>query len=357
MAPKSTAPRTAAKKTKQASAPAGLQLSAAQWQAYSAAYSAAASAGFRRLAIQNGAAQLRQNRLKAAATLQKITAVSHQKARTAAIAAFAVSQTYRQSLLAHQNVALQQRIFADYERHILLAGRLQFVYKGEKVYAHTAVMRTLTSAQALTAEQALFNNAAKTAKTAIRSATPRGKTSPRNSAQVAAIQANAKTAALAAARATPKGRTAPRPAKLGPLCNPRSVGLFGNPKGYDCVAAAIATHLSFTTGYDLSDTEYEYLVLTLGPAPAIEDALRTVHELPPPWAEEAPRLVHYEPVVPAHGTRLVAGFATEKGPHAALLMSDLLIASWGELLPLEAVMLPGTGIEEAWNLVWKRGRS
>lgn len=353
MAPKSTvtAKTAAPKKTGTSSAVSGLQLSAAQWQAYNAAYTASASKAYQALAAQN----LRQARLSAVYSLRKKVAAKHAQARAAAIAAFAVQQSFRQSRLAHQNAALQQRVYADYMRHVQVAGRLQYAYKGESAYLHTAVMRTLTNAQAASVIAAGYATAAKAAKAAVNSTS-----STRTAAQKAAsaqIRATAQAAGLAAAKATPAGRTAPRPVKLGPLCNPRSVGLFGDPKGYDCVAAAIASHLSFTTAYDLSDTEYEYLVLALGPAPVIEDALRTVHELPPPWAENAPRLTRYAPAVPANGTRLVAGFATEKGPHAALLMSDLLIASWGEVLHLEEVMLPGTGIEEAWDLTWEVRRS
>lgn len=351
MAPKSAAPKVAVKKPKQKSAPTGLQLSAAQWKVYSAAYSAAASAGFRQLALQNGARSLRQSRLKAAATTQAKARAAHQRARTAAIAAFAVSQTYRQSKLGHQNTALRNRIYADYQRHILTAGRLQYVYKGEKAYAHTAVMRTLTSAQALTAEQALINKAAKTAKTATAPRAPA--TSPR-SPQVAAIQANAKAAALAAARATPKGRTAPRPAKLGSLCNSRHRRWFGDPQGYDCVAAAIASSLLHDTGHALSAQAYESLEDALGGEPTIAHALNRVREdgplFLPPWT-----LRGYECDIPALAAAgNVIGFQTTRGPHAALFLGAGLIASWGEVLQLAQVITPGTGIEESWDLDWER---
>lgn len=352
MAPKSKAPKTAVKKTAQKSSPTGLQLSSAQWKAYNSAYTASASAGFRRLAIQTAATSLRQSRLSAAYSLGKKAAVSHAAARAAAIAAFATQQSYRQSKLAHQNAALQQRIFADFERHIQLAGRLQFIYKGEAAYLHTGVMRTLDMQQALSITEVRFNQAVKTAKAAARSTTTGGASSAQSSAGVAQVQAAAKAAGLAAAKATPKGRTASRSAKFGPLCNPRAVGMFGDPDGYDCCAAAIASHLDFRTAYRLNDSEYEALVKLLGPAPSIGDALGKVTEAG--WPGEY-RLTAYAPEVPAPGTRLVAGFATENGPHAALLLSYLLVVSWGETLLLDVVMTPGTQVEESWNLRWEKG--
>lgn len=346
MAPKTPAPKKTPQRTKQTSAPRGLQLSAAQWKAYGAAYSATSAALYRKLAIQNAASNLRQSRLSAAYKLAKITAASHAAARTAAIAAFAASQSYRQSRLAHQNAALRQRVFADFERHLLQAARLQYIYKGENAYRHNAVMRTLTSAQALSAEQARFGQAAKAAKAAIRSAAPGAAPSPQRAAQVAAVQAQARAAALAAARATPKGRTAPRTVHLRRPARARS---FGDPAGYDCVAAALANHLLFKRGYRLPARQYRELAAALGEAPSLAGALELVMNRPP-WAH-GPQLVAAVPAQRSAGKAVVVGFQAHRGPHAACDTGHG-IATWGDILPLADVMVPGTDIEETWDLLW-----
>jgi hypothetical protein len=401
MAPKPKAPVKAPQPTKHTAAPTGLQLSAAQWKAYNAAYNAYATAAYRTLALaQRRAAlsaavlNLRKSRLSAAYSMAKITAASHAVARTAAIAAFATRMSYRQSVLAHQNAALRNRVYANFEHHMALAGRAQFVYKGERVYAHTAVMRTLTTRQATTIEQALFAKAVKTAKRATASTT----TAP--SAATKLIQAGARAAGLAAAEALPgpqltarqkahntaskhakatasatakataarnraakkKGvktvasapRTAPRPDgtaaaeswQESPWCG----AWRGDPDGYDCVAAAVANQLLFSQRLYHSDVQYTVLKEELGYAPSIARALGYVEDH---WQFVGwPRLDGHEPVlfdaVPQAGE--IIGFTTRKGPHAALYLGNGLIASWGEVLLLDDVM---TGeVEEAWTLTW-----
>lgn len=405
MAPKPKVKAKAPVAAKANAKPKGLQLSAAQWKAYNAAYNAVlragsaasktASARTRATAFQAAVQTLRNSRLQAAYSMQRITAAQHARVQKASIAAFAAKMSMRQSQLAHQNAALQARITADYQRHLQQAVRMQWAYAGEKIYAHQAVMATLDTSQATTIERARWNAAAQTAKAAGTS-TSTSRSASRSAAYNAArakIVAQAQAAGLAAANALPParpvgrpkgstkatrtasvrlpiavhsakpatplqraGRTAPRPAKFGPLCNPRSVGLFGDPKGYDCVAAAIATHLSFAAGYDLSEEEYEDLVTVLGGEPTIAHALNRVRDdgflFLSSWV-----LADFKPAVPANGTRLVAGFQIATGAHAALLLSDLLIASWGEVLRLDAVMTPGTQVEEAWDLTWKRRSS
>jgi hypothetical protein len=349
VAPKAKAPKTKAQPSKAKASPKGLQLSAAQWKAYNAAYTASATAGYRRLAIQASAQTMRQSRLTAVYTLGKKVAAAHAAARTAAIAAFAVKQSFRQSQLAHQNAALHQRVYADYIRHVLQAARLQYVYKGEKAYLHTAVMSTVTSAQALSATQARFAQAAKTAKAAAASTTAKGAASAKLSPASAQVQATAKAAALAAAKATPKGRTAPRPVLGDGILSAR---LRGDPEGFDCVAAAVANHLQSCTGHLLTDRQYRLLQLALGYGPSIEEALKVVSQSPP-WGDRVPALAGYAPV-PVHAREhAVIGFATARGAHAAYCPGPAYIASWGELLELHRVILPETQVEEAWALLWK----
>ncbi|HEY1700859.1 MAG TPA: hypothetical protein VGG75_14205 [Trebonia sp.] len=363
MAPKAKVKAKGVVTPKNNAAPTGLHLSAAQRKAYNATFTASATAGFqklalaqRRQAIANAAQVLRNSRLQAAATVQQKASAAHQAARTAAIARFAAQQTYRQGRLAHQNAALQARLFADYERHIQVAARLQFAYKGEKAYAHEAVMRTLTTAAATSIEEALFARAAKTAKKAVSTVgNPQSSSPAAVNARLGAAQviASAKAAALAAARATPAGRTAPRP---GPV-KLRAPGMYkwrGDPDGYDCVAAAIMNSCQQATGYRFSDVKYMVLAAELGQwpeGPPIEDALKYVKNN---WEIlGAPRLVSYEPV-PVHARdHCVTGFATENGSHAALMSGPRYVISWGQLLLLDDVILPGTEVEEAWALLWK----
>lgn len=396
MAPKAKAPVLIHKAPVAKAKPKGLQLSAAQWKAYNAAYNAYANAAYKNLAAQYrqqalsaAALNIRKSRLQAAATMRAKAAAAHRVARTAAIAAFAVRMSLQQAKNAHQNQALTHRVYNDFSRHMQALGRAQYVYKGEKAFTHTAVMRTVTSAQAMTLAQAQFNKAIKTAKKAVTST----RTSPAASSQSAAIAAGARAAGLAAAAAvpasqkfsavqarakakahatahatasrtakatiaknkalrkagkakvTPAPRTAPRPAGWMP---PFLAEHYGDPDGFDCVAAAIAAHRVITTGHDLPIADYERLIADLGPAPSIEKALDLV--LGMDW--DGPRLTRFGLREPETGTRLIAGFPTATGDHAAVLLSDSLVISWGEVLLLESVVLPGAGIEESWELTW-----
>jgi hypothetical protein len=350
LAPKAKVKAKSVVTPKNTAKPTGLQLSGAQWKAYNAAYTASASAGYRRLAIQSAAQSLRKSRLSAAASLQKKTAATHASAQTAAIALFAVKTSLRQAKLANQNAALVNRVTADFERHVQTAGRLQFAYQGEKVYTHTAVMRTLTTAQAVTAEEARFAQAAKSAKAAIASTTaPKQQTSAAAARAAAAVNAAAARAALAAAKATPAGRTAPRPLQRISAAS-YSGYWFGDPDGYDCVAAAIANSLSYSHRYHLEPSAYENLVQILGDAPDIDCALKTVAACSP-IGQDAPSLINYGDAVSClPGT--VIGFRTERGDHAALYLGGGMIASWHEVLPLNRVLAGTEGIEESYSLTW-----
>lgn len=362
MAPKPKAKAAAKTATKAKAKPKGLQLSAAQWKAYTAAYNASATAGFKALsaqlaaanrqrAIQSAAAGLQKGRLAAVHTLQTKVAAAHAAARTAAIARYAVGQSYRQSKLAMQNKALVARVYADYQRHVQVAARLQFTYKGEKAFLHTAVMSTLTTQQAVAIETAAFAASAKAAKAAATSTSQTATTkSATPSPAVARILANAAAAGLKAAKATPAGKAAPRPAHLPPaqLTEP-----FGDPGGRDCVAAAIASSLLLDTGCRLSNLQYIDLVYAIGPDAEIGTALEQLQVVHPWYPEdEIPRLVRASPdsldkLAGGH----VIGFQTVNGGHAALYLGAGLIASWKETLPLREV-LEGT-VEEAWDLEWE----
>jgi hypothetical protein len=394
--------------------PRGLQLSAAQWKAYNKAYGAALKSGFaafkaanaaaarsqsaaaRQAAIAATAAVIRRSRLQAAYSLTKKAGAAHSAARTAAIAKFASQQSFRQATLAHQNKALLARVAADYQRHTRQAARLQFIYKGEKAYAHTAVMRTLTVSQAAALAQAQFAKAAaKSARKAAASVNNAPKNTARsaalsaaNKAALAKVYANARAAGLSAAESVPRGptraqlRTAARvKAKKAAASRSRSRGAlaagpkgaakkgartartaprrtapslpglpygYGDPRGCDCVAAAVANHLMHATGCQLSQREYDDLARLLGPAPDLGEALDAVTRSPLPGR---PLLSRYEPCgVRRAGS--VIGFDTTEGAHAALYLGQGAIMSWGEVLPLREVILPGTAVGEAWSLKW-----
>lgn len=360
MAPKSKTGKKApvTKKTGTSSVTKGLQLSAAQWKAYGAAYSTSAKAGYASLALQQRRAAFSMavqnviaSRLSAAHKLRKIAAAQHSVARTAAIAAFAARQSYRQSRLAHQNAALQQRVFADYERHVQAASRAQYAYKGEKAYAHAAVMRTMTTVQATSYETAVWARAVKVARAASNS-TVRQPASAALKADLANIRANAQAAALAAARATPKGRTAPRPARLHPLGFMHG---FGDPGGYDCLPAAVANHLLLDLGVRLDARQYSALVHVCGETGEVEEALFSLSRYTP-WDLSAPLLTGYAPVPWNPARVLLVGYDSQEGRHAAVSAGNGNVVSWGEVLPLAETLADGAVVEEAWDLLWVRHR-
>lgn len=426
MAPKAKVSAKKPTATSAKSRPKGLQLSSAQWKAYNQAYNAVAKAGFAALRAQQQTAlrrqqfaaavqRLRAQRLKAAASLAQKAAVRHAVAQRTAIAAYAAKQSSRQAILGHQNSALRARVHADFIRHVTNAQRAQYAYKGVKAYAHTAVMRTLTDAQATSAVQAQQAKAAGTAKAAVKSTSTAHKqaASPAFQAAAAKIRAQAQAAGLAAAAAVPAsrgrgrprkastvgtarqkrpatrstgqrktagtrtakakrttsasiksakkpaatvtraGRTAVKPEGVFPLTPRERLTWFGDPEGYDCVAAAIANSLLHATGYRLSFEQYADLVFELGEAPCLEDALGRVRDEPPWYPEdEVPRLTHVTATRAFSLTgSTVLGFPTENGPHAALQLQGRRIASWGDVYAL--VDIATGAVEEAWTLSWK----
>lgn len=337
-------PKTAAvakKATVHTAKSTGLQLSAAQWKVYSKVYTSTA----RRLAQAAAVQTLRKSRLTANTTMQKKAAAAKSSAATARIAAFAARTSYRQSVLAHQNTALRHRVYANMEQHLRVAGRLQYIAGGEAAYAHTTVMRTLTTAQATTVQAAIFAKALKTAKAATAAATA-------PTAAGTALSTAAKAAATAAARKSPVGRTAPRPYgaaaeswQESPWCG----AWRGDPDGFDCVAAAIANHLLYVRRCCVAEDHYEALRDRLGGEPTLARALNRVREdgFGPCVLRGCEPSSSYE-----LQSGSVIGFDTEEGPHAALYLGNGLIASWGEVLRLDDVMLPLRAVEESWDLVW-----
>lgn len=415
MAKKTKAKAKAAQATVAKAKPKGLQLSAAQWKAYDKAYAAAYKSGesaltaqykaadaaskaastaaykarvaaataryqaeqiaYRRQALNNAAQSLRKYRLGAASSMQRVAAASHQAASTAAIAKFAVSQSLRQAKLGHQNAALVNRVYADFERHVQTLGRLQYVAKGEKVFAHDAVMRTLTTAQALGIEEIRFAQAVKTAKAATSSVTsvnpggvkkkaytytetPAKKAANQSVAKAAQarVRASAKAAGLAAAESvTPvkkAPRTAPRPGVLHPLGFMHG---FGSPDGLDCLPASIANHLLLDRGVRLNEQQYAELVRKVHDDGEIEDALKSL-SAGPLWGGD-PLLAGYGRVPWNPARVLLTGYDSQEGRHAAVSAGNGNVVSWGEVLPLAETLADGAEVEEAWDLLWVRNRA
>lgn len=365
--------RTASKVTHKSKST-GLHLSAAQWRAYDSAYRAVEKSGhaqldakvkgqyasealqLRRAAIAQASTTLRQSRLTASAHMQKAAAAAQKQASTASIALFATKMSLRQSHLAHQNAALEQRVYADYERHLQSFARKQYAAKGEKAFAHTAVMRTLTQAQAQTIEEAKFAHAVKAAKKASRMA---AKSSMRSQAKSfsaaiktevrsadAVINANAKAAGLKAARAIPAPRKARRPAQV-QRCTYRGTW-FGTPGGEDCAAAAVGNSIirQLPASTALRAALYETLRELIPDGATVAQGLDAVMST---W----PELGGYDGTWAPADLRpgMIVCFPTEEGDHAAVLLEGGMIASWGEVLPLEDVATGG--VEEAYEVFWR----
>jgi hypothetical protein len=204
VAPASKKAAATKKTTKVKAKPKGLQLSAAQFRAYNKAFSATAQKLSRAATIRAFATGLRKYRLQAANSTIRKYAIARGNAQAAAVASHAASMSLKQSVIAHQNIALQQRIGQDAFRHSTLLGRMQFAQAGVKAYAHAAVMRTVTQAQAVSIESKFLNKVVKNAK---RNANKSRKAAGTPLSKSIAKAANA--AGLAAAKKTPKGKAAP----------------------------------------------------------------------------------------------------------------------------------------------------
>lgn len=347
----------------------GLQLTTAQQAAYNKAYSAAATAARTRLALASAAQGFRKYRLQAAnATVAKAN-IARGAAQTAAIAAYAARRSYVQSRLAHQNTALLNRIELDMYNHANLAGRLQYIQAGEKAYAHSAVMRTVDTAQAVSYEAKIFASVAKTATKAAKSTLPL-KAGPNSKA----IAAAANAAGLKAAKAVPKNAVAPAVAKTrtAPLVTgwaayaqamyggqtrmavPQTERKWIGDEGTaNCIIAAVANHLLYTKSLLVDDQQVKQLTEDCGPKPTIESVLWQVYLTGWPFNGRV-RLHNYREVEhpAAEGDGLVIGYEITrddgtKGDHCALSLYKGEVISWGSVNDRESL------VEEAWVLEWE----
>jgi hypothetical protein len=340
----------------------GLQLTTAQRAAYNKAYSAAATAKRTQLSIARSAQGLRKYRLQAAHAIVAKAKVARASAQTAAIAAYATRRTYVQSRLAHQNAALQARIEANMLRHATLYGRAQYVAAGEKAYAHSAILATLTTAKATTIEAKAYKTAVKASK----STTPPTNTKPGPNS--AAIAAAGKAAGLKAAKATAPGtpakaRTAPNYGNMYAAmyaAHTRSaekpdvsqVQWHGDEVTPNCVITAIANHLLHIKNVKVADSFLTELFESCKPEPAIEEVLWQAWLTG--WPGNGVHLKNYRPATTNTGSSmcLVIGFevACDDGvtrDHAALSLGGHKVVSWGKVSEYDAA------IEEAWDLEWE----
>jgi hypothetical protein len=401
---------TVAKKATVAKAkPKGLQLNAAQWKAYNKAYSAAYTAARKKLAISGAAQGLRKYRLGAAyATIKKANIATH-NAQAAAVAAYATRMSWNQSRLAHQNSALQARIEQDMYTHAQIAGKLQYIQGGEKAYAHTAVMRTLDTKQAMSIETKIYNRAYKAAKKASKSlkkkVTVNGKIAEAaaaaaglaaakevpgggvtgTSAGSVTAKGHAKATAKATTKATLASKIAPAKAsasataastpagqKVAPVkakargCVPLRHELeqarklqeieqpkrnwLGDENTPNCIIIAVANSLLLSKGILVTEDMLAELTEACGDEPSIEQVLWKVYLTG--WPDNGlVRLKDYQPVPEVEDWELpglVIGFKTEYGDHCSLSLDEGVVVSWG------STVTRTTPVEEAWELLWQK---
>lgn len=353
--------------TKNKAGPKGLQLTTAQQAAYNKAYKATATAKRTQLALASSARGLRKGRLQAAHAIAKKAGAARAAAQTAAIAAAATHRTFVQSKLAHQNAALQSRIEANMAHHATLSGRLQYVQAGEKAYAHSAILATLTTAQATSVMAKVFKTAVKASKSTL----PAAKFKPGPNS--AAVSSAANAAGAAAAKAVPasvvvkapaKARTAPNYGNMygamyaaqtrhkTPPPGPARIVWHGDEVTPNCVITAIANHLLHIKNVKIDDSFLTALFESCKPEPTIEEVLWQAWLAG--WPGKGVRLKTYKPVATASAASVcrLIGFEVlcDDGvtrDHAALSLGDNKVVSWGKVLEQDVA------VEEAWDLEWE----
>jgi hypothetical protein len=349
-APAQTRKATAAKTAR----PKGLQLSAAQFKAYNAAFAATASRLRQQALLNSSATGLRKYRLNAAYASLKKLAVARSLVRRNAVAAYAMRQTWNQSRLGHQNAALQSRVEQRMYHQATLLGRAQFARAGEAKYAHAAVMRTVTQAQAVNFQRAFYGKVSKIAKKAGRSTKP-GKATPLSKS----ITATANQAGLKAAKAVKPSKTRTAPAVYGPwgmmMGQPPKTGPIewvGDEFTPNCVIVAVANHVQKMRSVTITPRLLQELTDACPAEPLIEQVLYTCWEIGWPYKVH---LTGYTERIGEDGAfasqlaeNLVIGYRTECGDHAALLLKGGRVVSWGA----EQDFDPETVVEEAWEIRW-----
>jgi hypothetical protein len=337
-------------------------LSPAQFKAYQTAAQKAQQ--------QQQAQALRQRRLASVARVNKKLAVARKAASRSAVAAFAAQQTFRQAVSGHQSAMLRKRSAANLFRLQQRATQARFIFRGESIHAHTTRMQTVTSAQAASTYQKYRQSAIKRNNQKLKSKNlkPRKKTTAKKTGgysaaaksagmraarQVRPTQAtkakNAKTNANKAAQSKKKSAAKPKQVKAAVY----SAGVnrewvtAGNTQGIEnCAAVALANHMLAWTGYRLTDDQVMDLHFAGGDtlAGVIKaagwDNVTVGMAVPLDGLDGFPvgSLVSYDSLV---------NYDTPRVPHAAVLLDDGNVATWGEVMKLTEP------IEEGWFVQWR----
>jgi hypothetical protein len=277
-------------------------------------------------------------------------------------------------------------------KHANLLGRAQFARAGEAAYAHKAVMRTVDEAQAMSHTIALFRQLSRTA----RKAGKTKRTGPKT-ARSKAINKAANAAGLAAAKGVkpgtgaPRGRPkgskakAPKPkaakqakpvrgkgasakapvAKAKARTAPAAWGVMmgapapkgpiewvGDETSPYCVIFAVANHVQKNRSITITPKLLNELIDACPAEPCIEQVLYTCWNLGWPYkahlADYTEVILRDKAFALSDEQNVVIGYHTEAGDHAALLLKDSRIVSWGAEQDID----PETLIEEAWELRW-----
>lgn len=370
--------------SKAKSKPTGLaKLSAQQRAAYTKAY--AASSAKSQLAA--AASSYRASRLKAAVKAVKRARSASIQANTSAVARYAVSMTARQGLLGHQNSALRARENSNLTAATSRANKLQSKAAYDKTAATAAVMKTVTQGQALTHEKAVEAASAKLKKKTSKS---KKKTKGKSKASVASAAAARKAGFAAAAKVkgsasspvagrahqgsatvksvkpvttkaskssaksavskkSPVARGAAKPGFRPDLMDVATrddlaESWFGTEHERNCVPVAIANHLLYYSGIRATSDQLDDLTGRCGYAPTIESGLKiaAVMARSGSWPA-APRFYPYA-ARPLPG--MIIGYDAGSRPHAAVLLDDSTVISWGDEYEFVG------DVEESWVIRW-----
>jgi hypothetical protein len=292
----------------------------------------------------------------------------------------------RQAVLGKQSSALRARINDDLRATTSRANKLQATAAHDAKSATAAIMRTVTSGQAMTHEQAIeAANAKLKAKT--KSKTKHGKHGKSSESAAAAkragLAAASKVKASASSPARGKVHSAAKSAhyskssatrasssskktavsKKSPVARGAALSQtttsesndawFGAPHTDDCVAAAIANHALYVDGYRATREQFNELTDLLGYEPTIERGLEIAAAMARRGAW--PAMPRFAPWLGLPIAGMIVGYEamtdTGRRPHAALLVDDAMVVSWGDEMPLD------TEIEEAFVIRWRSNTS
>lgn len=368
--------------------PSGLAaLSAQQRAAYTKAYTASIA----KSQLAAAANRYRASRLAAASRAIKRAKSASSQAAAGKVAQFAISMSARQAVLGKQSSALRARINANLKTATSRYDKLQSTAAYDSKTAAAAIMKTVTSSQAVSHEKAVEAAAAKVQSKSKKTAKSKAKSSAATAAATkAGLAAASKVKSSASSSSTVKGtvhqgsssvRTVKSSSakasqsskksavsKVSPVARGAAKGTqnvrilatsdddawFGAEHTDDCVAAAIANHMLYVDGIRPTRQQVAELTALLGYAPTIRRGLRVAASMARRGAWPAiPRFAPNVTSEPLPG--MIVGYEalTDEGykPHAALLVGDFTVISWGDEYALD------TEVEESWVVRWRSNTS